>query len=374
MTLVETLIAAVFEIASETWYLFEEAAPYLFLGFGVAALLDVVVPEKKIVSHLGTSAGKFKSVLKASFAGVPIPLCSCGVIPAAMSLKKRGASNGATLSFLISTPETGADSIAITYALLDPLMTIFRPLAAFVTALGAGVANNLLVREKPISPSLITLSTPPVEVNPDATCHCCSNKHCEEGGIVQKFNDALRYAYVELLADIAKWLIVGLILAGVISYAIPDELIRTYLGGGAGSMILMLLIGIPLYICATASTPLAAALIAKGMSPGTAFVFLLAGPATNATTITVVTRFLGKQAVIVYLAMIALCALGFGLLLDLIYFRLGIEATSIVGSTSDILPHEAKRFFAVILALLITYSLYRKKQAEKSCENRDQIS
>ncbi len=369
MTLAETVSAILFGIASETWHLFEEAAPYLFLGFGIAALLEMAVPEDKIVQHLGASAGKFKSVLKASLAGVPIPLCSCGVIPAAISLKKRGASDGATLSFLISTPKTGADSIAITYALLDPIMTVFRPLAAFVTALGAGIANNLLIREEqnPVQNNLMTLSFSPNIASCGSSCDCNSGKDMKEGGYGQKIGNALRYAYVELLGDIAKWLLIGLVLAGIISYMIPEELIRTYLGGGIGSMFLMLLIGIPLYICATASTPLAAALIAKGMSPGTAFVFLLAGPATNAATITIVTKFLGKKAAALYLATIAIFALGFGLLLDLIYFRLGIEATSIVGTAKDVLPNEVKTFFAVILAFLIAYAFYHERKEGKSC-------
>ncbi|MHC1576878.1 MAG: SO_0444 family Cu/Zn efflux transporter, partial [Methanosarcinaceae archaeon] len=302
MSLQDTVIVVILGITAETWYLFEEAAPYLFLGFGMAALLDMVVPESKIISHLGSSAGKFRSVFKASLAGVPMPLCSCGVIPTAMSLKKRGASNGATVSFLISTPETGLDSIAITYALLDPIMTVFRPVAAFITAIGAGVANNLLIREEKLQPSLqpITLSSAPHEHDISPDCLCCGEKGSEKTGTMQQIVSALKYAYVELLGDISKWLVIGLVLAGVISYAIPDEFIRTYLGGGAVSMFLMLLIGIPMYICATASTPLAAALIAKGMSPGTAFVFLLAGPATNTATITVVAKFLGKQVAVVY--------------------------------------------------------------------------
>jgi len=371
MTLKETIIEVFLGVSIETWRLFEEAAPYLFLGFGIAALLEMVVPEEKIVTHLGASAGKFKSVLKASLAGVPIPLCSCGVIPAAISLKKRGASDGATLSFLISTPETGADSIAITYALLDPIMTVFRPLAAFVTALGAGVANNFLIREekKPAQENLISLSPSTDTSDCGASCICSIEKNTIEEGVKQKIAGALRYAYVELLGDIAKWLIVGLVLAGIISFMIPEDLIRNYLGGGAASMFLMLLIGIPLYICATASTPLAAALIAKGMSPGTAFVFLLAGPATNAATITVVTRFLGKRAATLYLATIAIFALAFGLLLNFIYFRLGIEATSIVGTASDMLPDYVKTFFALLLTILIAYAFYLGKQESKCCEN-----
>ena len=280
-----------------------------------------------------------------------------------MSLKKRGANNGATLSFLISTPQTGADSIAITYALLDPIMTVFRPVATFITAVGAGITSNIMEKDR-----TNTLSNPIMLSKKEDTkvqgCDCCGDD-CEQAGLKNRAIDAIKYAYVELLGDIAKWLVVGLLIAGVISYIVPAEIVGGYLGGGIGSMILMLFVGIPLYICATASTPLAAALIAKGMSPGTAFVFLLAGPATNAATITMVTKFMGKKAVTIYLAMIALFALVFGMLLDLIYIRMGIEATTIAGSASDLLPAEVKTFFALLLAIMITYSLIQRRETDE---------
>ncbi|RXG34807.1 SO_0444 family Cu/Zn efflux transporter [Methanohalophilus sp. WG1-DM] len=363
MSIAQNVMEILAGIIHETWYLFEEAAPYLFLGFGIAGLLELVVSNDKIIGHLGRGAGKFSSVLKASIAGIPLPLCSCGVIPAAMSLKKRGANNGATLSFLISTPQTGADSIAITYALLDPVMTVFRPVATFITALGAGITSNIM--EKDVTNTLSNptmLSKKEEATNPGCDC---GGDDCGQAGLKERAIDAIKYAYVELLGDIAKWLVVGLLIAGVISYIVPAEIVGGYLGGGIGSMILMLFVGIPLYICATASTPLAAALIAKGMSPGTAFVFLLAGPATNAATITMVTKFMGKKAVTIYLAMIALFALVFGMLLDLIYIRMGIEATTIAGSASDLLPAEVKTFFALLLAIMITYSLIQRRETDE---------
>ena len=363
MSIAQSFMEILAGVIQETWYLFEEAAPYLFLGFGIAGLLELVVSNEKIIGHLGSGAGRFSSVLKASIAGIPLPLCSCGVIPAAMSLKKRGANNGATLSFLISTPQTGADSIAITYALLDPVMTVFRPVATFITAVGAGITSNIM--EKDVTntlPKPIMLSKRQDVTNPGCGC---GGDDCGQTGLKKRAINAIKYAYVELLGDIAKWLIVGLLIAGVISYIVPEEIVGGYLGGGIGSMILMLFVGIPLYICATASTPLAAALIAKGMSPGTAFVFLLAGPATNAATITMVTKFMGKKAVTIYLAMIALFALIFGIVLDLIYIRMGIEATAIVGSASDLLPAEVKTFFALLLAVIITYSLIQRRESEQ---------
>ncbi|WP_406660135.1 SO_0444 family Cu/Zn efflux transporter [Methanolobus sp. ZRKC3] len=351
---------AIIGIAAESWYLFEEAAPYLFLGFTIAGILHIFVPDEQILKYLGRSAGKIRSALNATLMGIPIPLCSCGVIPAALSLKKRGATKGATLSFLISTPETGVDSIAITYALLDPIMTVFRPLATLVTALSAGITENFLdAREPPKPEKKDLLMVQPVSECIGSSCSCGATD-LSELSMSRRLMEGMRYAYVELLGDISRWLIVGIIIAGIISYMIPASFINTYFGGGILSMFAMLLVGIPMYICATASTPLAAALIAKGMSPGTAFVFLLAGPATNAATITMVLKFLGKRTAILYLGMIALCSLLFGLLLDYIYFSLGIEASSIVGSASELMPQSVKTAFALLLIPLMAYGIYKE--------------
>ncbi len=373
MTLAEmltNLTALIVGIAGATWEIFTEAAPYLFLGFGIAGLLHALIPDEKIVSYLGASAGKVRSVINAAIAGVPLPLCSCGVVPTAISLQKRGATKGATVSFLISTPETGVDSIAVTYALLDPIMTIFRPLATLVTAISAGIMENLLVKDNtgaqtrnlPLNLQTIPLATVS-EDEDDGSCSCggaCSIPTSQGQSLSQRIYGGIKYAYVELLGDISKWLMVGIVIAGIISYAIPDSFILSYLGGGVGSMLVMLVIGIPLYICATASTPLAAALIAKGMSPGTAFVFLLAGPATNAATITMVTKFLGKRSAAIYLASIGIFSIAFGLLLDFIYVKMGIEATSIVGHASEILPDDVKMLFAILMLPLIANGIYHE--------------
>ncbi|TQD26742.1 SO_0444 family Cu/Zn efflux transporter [Methanolobus vulcani] len=371
MTLIDAIPSIIIGILAESWNLFEEAAPYLFLGFAVAGLLHALVPDEKILKYLGKSAGKFRSAFNASLIGIPLPLCSCGVVPAALSLKNRGATKGATLSFLISTPETGVDSIAITYALLDPIMTVFRPIASMTTALFTGIAENIIGEKRDSKKSLlssdngsIALMQAPTCSNSSCSCHSGSVPD-ENASVLTKIKKALRYSFVELLGDISGWLMVGILIAGIISYVIPDELIGDYLGGGVFSMILMLVIGIPLYICATASTPLAAALVSKGMSPGTAFVFLLAGPATNAATITMVTRFLGKRSAALYLTMIAVCSLAFGLLLDTIYFRLGIEASSIVGNASEVLNPWIKTAFALILIPFIVHGIYKQRKLKK---------
>ncbi len=362
MTFLNTLLSIISGVLAESWDLFEEAAPYLILGFAVAGILHVMVPDEKILKYLGKSAGKFRSALNASLLGIPLPLCSCGVVPTALSLKNRGATKGATLSFLISTPETGVDSIAITYALLDPIMTVFRPLASMVTALLTGIAENVMGEKKEVaSQKKNILMMQPMAACSDSSCSCNNSSFsAADASTLRKLQEAFRYSFVELLGDISTWLIVGILIAGVISYMIPDDLVGDYLGGGIFSMLIMLVIGIPLYICATASTPLAAALVSKGMSPGTAFVFLLAGPATNAATITMVAKFLGRRSATLYLGMIALCSLAFGLFLDAIYFRLGIEASSIVGSASDVLTPGIKTMFALILIPFIINGIYKQ--------------
>ncbi|WMW23992.1 SO_0444 family Cu/Zn efflux transporter [Methanolobus sediminis] len=371
MTLINAIPSIILGILTESWSLFEEAAPYLFLGFVVAGLLHALVPDEKILKYLGKSAGKFRSAFNASLIGIPLPLCSCGVVPTALSLKNRGATKGATLSFLISTPETGVDSIAITYALLDPIMTVFRPIASMTTALFTGIAENIMGEKRDSKRSLFSSENGSIALMQaptcsDSSCSCHSGTvPDEDASLFTKIKEALKYSFVELLGDISGWLMVGILIAGIISYAIPDEFVGNYLGGGVFSMILMLVIGIPLYICATASTPLAAALVSKGMSPGTAFVFLLAGPATNAATITMVTKFLGKRSAALYLIMIAVCSLAFGLLLDVIYFRLGIKASSIVGSASEVLDPWIKTAFALLLIPFIIHGIYKQRKLKK---------
>lgn len=357
-----SVLQILYGVSFESWSLFLEMSPYLFLGFLIAGILHVLVPDEKVLSYLGESAGKVRSVVNASLMGLPLPLCSCGVVPTAMSLKKRGATKGATLSFMISTPETGVDSIAITYALLDPIMTIFRPLATLFTAIAAGVVENFssgTEKKTLLSKPLVMMQAPAAQ-----GCGCsCSGGACSSNGntnAVSKIVAGIRYAFVDLLGDISKWLIIGTVLAGIIAYLIPEEVISSYLGGGIYSMLIMLLIGIPLYICATTSTPLAAALVAKGMSPGTAFVFLLAGPATNAATITMVMKFMGKKTAMIYVGTIAVCSIGFGLLLDSIYMGLGIQAAAIVGSGGDIVPAYLQLAFALVLLPLMAYGMVRK--------------
>jgi uncharacterized membrane protein YraQ (UPF0718 family) len=283
------------------------------------------------------------------------------VLPAAVSLRKQGATNGATTAFLISTPESGVDSISITYALLDPIMTIARPVAAFVTAAVAGITENILGsgHEK-------------TKIVPDLSCPvdgCCDGQNCtpEEHRRHHTFREKLfagmRFAAGDLWGDLAGWFLVGIILAGLITVIIPADIFGKYLGGGVPAMLMMLAIGIPLYICATASTPIAAALILKGVSPGAALVFLLAGPATNMASLTVLTGVLGKRATAIYLASIAVCAVLFGLVVDQVYAALGISAQAMVGQASEIVPEWAGWIGALVILGMSIKPIWRAFRA-----------
>lgn len=339
----------------ESWHLLEEASVYVLFGIFVAGLMRVFINPSRVAHHLGR--GRFLSVFKAALLGIPIPLCSCGVLPAAASLRKQGANKGATTAFLISTPESGVDSIALTYALLDPVMTVARPAAAFAAASVAGLTENSLNRKEMDNPVSPDLSCPV-----DSCCDgldCPPEKHSAHHGFLEKLRFGIGYAFNELWNDIAAWFLVGLLLAGLVTTLIPTEVLGQYLGGGLPAMLIMLAAGIPLYICATASTPIAAALILKGISPGAALVFLLAGPATNITSLTVLYGILGKKTTAIYLAAVAVMAVAAGLVLDQVYAFLGISAQAIAGQASEIVPRWAQITGALVLLVLSVKPTYR---------------
>lgn len=345
----------ILQYINEFWSILVESAIYVLFGFFVAGLLKAYLPEGLVARHLrGNDA---RSVLKASIFGVPLPLCSCGVIPAAVQLRKQGASKGATASFLVSVPETGADSVAITWALLDPLMTLLRPLFSLMTAITAGLLINRLPEDVPVSDN-----------GADAAASCCSKASGEDAeevvaalSFVARLKMGMNYAFGSLLGDIGKSLLLGIGIAALISALVPDDFILRYLGNEPLSLLLMLVVGIPIYICASASTPLAAALVLKGLSPGAALVFLLAGPATNAATITVISRYLGRRAMAVYLLAIAVCSLLFGWLTNRLYHFLDLDIHSWAAAANQ---HEGSalqfQLAAIVLLVLIARSLLRK--------------
>jgi uncharacterized membrane protein YraQ (UPF0718 family) len=339
-------------VGRASWHLLLDSALYILMGLLVAGLLKVFLSPDFVARHLGRS--RFGSVFKAALFGIPIPLCSCGVLPAAAGLKRQGANKGSTTAFLISTPESGVDSIAVSWALLDPILTVARPLSAFATALVAGISENLLFWEK--NQSGLTQGGGQSD---GSGCTCKDNGCGQEEQLVagkgrlEQVINGLRFAATDIWGDIAGWFFLGVVLAGLITVLIPEAFIHQYLGGGIKSMLLMLVIGVPLYICATASTPIASAFILKGVSPGTALVFLLVGPATNITSLTVLARILGKRATGFYLATVSLVSLGCGMTVDHIYRLAGINPIAVVGKAGDVIPFEL-RLFAVLLLLLIS--------------------
>lgn len=335
-------------IMVSSWDMLREAAVYILFGLLVGGLLKVFVTPSAVAAHLGK--GRVRPVFKAALFGIPIPLCSCSVLPAAASLKKQGANNGATMAFLISTPESGVDSISISWALLDPLMTVIRPVAAFVSAFVAGIVENFrhnVTKQENIQPDL--------HCTIDNCCDgqsCAPEEHRSHHTMVEKLNYGIRYAFTELWGDIAGSFFIGVLLAGIVYVFIPDNFFASYLGGGLHSMLIMLVLGIPLYICATASTPIAAALILKGISPGAALVFLLVGPATNLMSLSVLVKMLGKRATGIYLVSIAIVSVLFGLGLDEMYSLSGLSANVTIGKAAEIVPLWLKNVTAVILLLL----------------------
>ena len=339
----------IINILSESWHLLLEASVYILFGMLIGGMLKVFLNPSFVANHLGK--GRFMSVIKAALFGIPIPLCSCGVLPAAASLKKQGANNGATTAFLISTPESGVDSIAITYALLDPIITVARPVSAFITAVAAGISENLLHSQKEEDWKRVVDKSCPID-------NCCDGQDCppEEHARHHSFGEKLRagfkYTVDDLWGDLAGWFFAGLLLAGIISALIPQELMTRYLGGGLHSMLIMLLVGIPMYICATASTPVAAALILKGVSPGAALVFLLVGPATNVTSLSVLFGILGKRATAIYLVTLSLFAVLSGLLLDQVYGSFNISAQAIAGQAGEVIPYWLQLAGAIAVLLL----------------------
>jgi uncharacterized membrane protein YraQ (UPF0718 family) len=330
----------------ETWQVLKESSFYIFSGFFFAGIIHYFIPPKSIARHLGKK--KISSLLKASILGVPLPLCSCSVIPTALDLKKSGASKGSVVSFLISTPETGIDSIFITYALMDPIITFIRPIAAFITATFAGIVEMIFGKD----------AIPDEKSSKENSCtECCNSDETEAKSI----NKSLRYAFGDLYKDIYLWYFLGVIIAGAISAIVPKELFLQYIGSDFQSMLIMLIVSVPFYICATASTPIAAALVLKGLSPGAAIVFLLAGPATNTVTLTVLIKNLGKRSTLLYLFSIILCSLLFGYMINFIYDYFALDVSALSSSRTEIIPESIKIVSSYVLLVFSSYTFVKAK-------------
>lgn len=334
---------------NEILELINRMSPYILLGFFLAGVMHAFVPNGLYQKYLGTKS--FRSVLNAAILGVPIPLCSCGVIPTAMSLRKEGASKGAAVSFLIATPQTGIDSIIATYSLMGLPFALLRPIAALFTALFGGQMVNLTDNDKN-------------ETAPSKTKACSSVKSSFKDKVI----DTFRYAYVEMIQDIGRWLIVGLVVAGLITVFVPESFFALFAGNSLLSMLLVLVFAIPMYLCATGSIPIAVALMMKGLSPGTALVLLMAGPAVNAASMLVVGKVLGKKTLIIYILSITLGAILFGLGIDYLlppeWFSAPIAR---MAECSECGPSVFNIICTITLILLLVNAMILRYRHKKNC-------
>ena len=373
------------QLLTNFWQLFVLSAPWLMLGLLIAGIINVYLPKDFLNKHLGKN-GLFTTI-KAALIGAPMPLCSCGVIPAALGLRRSGASKSATTAFLVSTPETGVDSISVSYVLLGPFMAIIRPIAAVSSAIVAGVLVGSDRQEKISEKESSTVkatsccskdaekvkvssccdSKPEVETTccatskkaPEPEQTCCSKQEKAQETMWQKLQKAVHFSCTKLLSDTAKWLLIGLVFAALVQTYVPVSFFSQW-GSGILAMTVVILISIPMYVCATASTPIAAGLLLSGVSPGAVLVFMLAGPATNIATLGVVASELGKRAVFSYLTGVIGVAILFGFLTDYLVASYHISVAPMLGEHHEVLPHWLSFLCSVILVLLLLRLLVLK--------------
>jgi len=339
------------------WELTLEMSPYLLLGFLIAGLLYIYFPKEKVTRYLGKN--NLRSTLNAALIGVPLPLCSCGVIPTGISFYKHGASKGSSVSFLISTPQTGVDSILATYSLLGLPLAIIRPIIALVTGIFGGFITNSIEHKGSMQ----------MDQNNDQKQVSARQKK-------NKIKSMLHYAFVEFLQDISKWLIIGLLLAALMAVLIPDDFFTNYLSNEYLSMAIVLLASIPLYVCATGSVPIAAVLLMKGLSPGAAIVFLMAGPATNAATMTVIGNVLGRKTLISYMISIIGGAIFFGIIINEFLPREWFTAHLVHihdGHGAHLLPGWLKIGSSLLLIGLLINGYIQKYLGKKKIEQKIEI-
>lgn len=342
-----------------------EMSPYILLGFFIAGLLHVFVKPSMMARHL--SGNGFKPVLKSALLGIPLPLCSCGVLPTAVSLRRAGASNAAATSFLIATPQTGVDSIAATWSLLGPAMAVVRPVAALTCSLLGGVTVGRLAPSE-----AMTVGSPESCGCGSGDCHGHGSGN-EQRTFFSKLVAALKYGFIDMIQHVGKWLVIGLIVAALITVFVPDDFFVGLARYPLLAMLAMVAVAVPMYICATGSIPIALSLMLKGLTPGVAFVMLMAGPAANFASVMVLRKSLGTRATAIYIASVVLTAIGFGLLIDyLLPASWFMPSASMCGAC-----HGAHGFgwfdtgCSILLVALLAYAFYVtkiKKQPEISTE------
>lgn len=331
-----------------------DSAFWIIVGLIVAGILKSLMNTDKL-GLLFRGSGLWPAV-KATVLGAPLPLCSCGVIPAALGLRRAGASKSSTVAFLISTPETGVDSISISYALLGPFMAIVRPIAAMSSALVAAIL--VLVTDKETQPA-----TPSQPSGNHCSSSCCSSKAVEHtpASWTTRFWQGQRFAFTDLISDLSIWLIIGLTMSALVVTFIPPESLGE-LSRGPWAMLVMALIGVPMYICASASTPLAAGFMLAGVSPGAVLVFLLAGPATNMATLGVVYHQLGKRVLVSYLIGVVGVAMVFGYMTNALVDTLAIDIQTQLDSSSQLIPESLVWLSAIVLLIAIFRDIYKRFQ------------
>lgn len=392
---------------SELWMILVESSIWLIVGFAIAGIVHALIPREWMLKHL--SGRGIWPIAKASMLGIPLPLCSCSVIPVAAGLRGQGASKGASAAFAISTPQTGEESIPITWALFGPVYAFTRPVVAVITGLIAGVLIDLTDRrdapesepelesELQSDPGAFSLSitnandagkvVESVESRAVPTSSCCSTKKpepvssccsstpapaessccssspaAEHNGIGTKIKSALTHGFKTMPIDLAIWLSIGILLAAAIGAFVPESFFTEYAGDGIGAKFVMLFVGIPLYICATSSTPLAWSLVAAGLSPGAALVMLLSGPATNVATMSWIIKDLGMKALVIYLGVIAAVALGAGILFDALLAQF-VQVADAAELHNHAGAFGVKDVFAILFIILMAWSLGMKFRA-----------
>lgn len=370
--------------------LFAEMAPFLLLGFLLAGVIHVWIPNHLYIPKI--SKPTFMSVLWAALFGVPLPICSCGVIPTSIAIRREGASKGASVSFLISTPATGVDSILATYSLLGLPFAILRPIAAFATALFGGVLTNAVTRgecrgdasdENRKVAEAECGGVAEAECGGSASgkcgcgasvaaekCDCAEHAHAAKLSVSHRVKETLRYGFVDMVSNVSKWLCIGLVLGALIAAFVPNDFFLALREYPVLCMFAVLVLAMPMYTCATGSIPLALALVAKGITPGAALVLLMAGPATSIASMLVVGKAFGKRTLVAYLVSIAAGALFFGFIVDTFFMDTFLSAMLPSGAAME-MGHGALGIFdyvcASFLALLMIYSRTPKRRGKHCC-------
>lgn len=345
------------ELSNNFLLLLDAMAIYILIGLFVAGILKQLIPDNFVSKHLGK--GSITSVIKATIFGIPLPVCSCSVIPLAQSLKKEGASKGAVQSFLISSPITGADSIFATYSFFGLFFTIFRVVSSAIIAITVGIIQNLLEKEEKVEEKKSFFTT--------ISCGCSGSCSSSNSNIKKKFSikEVFYYAYVTLFKDMVKPLFIGLIFGALFTTFAPKEYTSLLFDNQFLTYIIIILFAMPLYVCATASLPIAAALMIEGMSPGAAFIFLTAGPATSMVTMSVVFKTLGKKSLVIYLGTIGILSLLFGFILDTFFSDLSILNFDLDNDESSFLSQLSSLIMLILMIYYLVKAWFERKKLGK---------